>query len=43
MFVQSLHLVRMSYPPGYFPVGPHCSTRDPRGRVRSRSKGWRWV
>jgi len=22
---------------------PHCSTQDPGGGVRSRSKGWRWV
>jgi len=25
------------------PVAPHCSTRDPGGGVKSRSKGWRWV
>jgi len=25
------------------PVAPHCSTRDPGGRVGPRSKGWRWV
>jgi len=24
-----------------FPVAPDCSTRDPGGGVKSRSKGWR--
>jgi len=25
-----------------FSVAPQCRTWDPRGGVRSRSKGWRW-
>jgi len=25
------------------PVAPRCSTRDPGGRIESRSKRWRWV